>query len=79
VVGVTILAVLVLFNVWFWTGISVAGTVNPPEPSLLVGSVGESVITLDDYFSGGRVFIGLAVGIVGTVAPWMITDSVIGD
>jgi hypothetical protein len=37
------------------------------------------VITLDDYFSGGRVFIGLAVGIVGTVAPWMITDSVIGD
>lgn len=79
VIGVTILAVLALFNVWFWTGIGVVNVINPPEPDIVFGSTSEGIITLDDYLSGGRIFIGLVVGVIGSAVSWAITDSIVSD
>jgi hypothetical protein len=79
VVGVTILAGLALFNVWFWTGIAMINAINPPEPSFVLGSSGDGVLTFADYLSNGRLFIGFVAEAVGTVVSWAIADNVIGD
>ena len=75
VIGVTLLAIMSLFSVFFWIGIGIANVVMPPEAGWSLGG-GVELITLSDYLTFGRLAVGVATGALGTFAAWMIADSV---
>ena len=68
VVGVTILAMLSLFSIFYWVGIMVAAWISPPSGP---------VIYLADYLTFGRSLVGLIFGVLGTGVIWQIFDSAI--
>ncbi len=73
VVGVTAIAIVALFWGFFALLIVVAAATNPPEPALT--TQGELArVGIDDYFSPGRLALGVIAGIVGTLALWAWVD-----
>lgn len=68
VVGVTILAGLSLFSLFYWVGIVVAGWISPPAGP---------IVFLEDYLTFGRSVVGVVTGTIGTIAVWQIVDSAI--
>lgn len=66
--GVIILATLALLSVWFWAAIWVMGILNEPEPTTTL--VGVEVVTFDDYITGGRVLIAVAVAAFLSALTW---------
>jgi hypothetical protein len=62
VVGVTLLALVSLFSIFFWLTIVLVGLVNPPDPF-------EGVLTW------GRVLIATVAGAFLSAMTWRIADS----
>jgi hypothetical protein len=62
VVGVTLLALVILFSLFFWLTIVVVGLVNPPDP--FAGAL-----------IWGRVLIATVAGAILSTMSWRIADS----
>jgi hypothetical protein len=72
VIGVTRLAVLTLFSAFFWAGIGLSAAFIPVDvEDRLLGP------TLADYLTPGRIIMGVATGVIGTIVAWVIADSFI--
>lgn len=76
VVGVTILAVTSLFSTWFAVTFGVVSAINPPQLTVREIIDGE-FITIDDYFTFGRIAICFAVSVLLTFVSWHIVDSAV--
>lgn len=64
VVGVTLLALVTLFSLFFWLTIVVVGLINPPDP--FAGDL-----------TWGRVLIAAVAGALLSALTWSIADSAI--
>lgn len=64
VVGVTLLALVTLFSLFFWLTIVVVGLINPPDP--LAGDL-----------SWPRVLLATVAGALLSALTWSIADSAI--
>jgi hypothetical protein len=73
VVGVTAIAIVAMFWGFFALAIIVAAATNPPESTLVVQGELQRV-GIDDYFSPGRLVVGVIAGVVGSLALWAWVD-----
>lgn len=73
VVGVTAIAIVVLFWGFFTLAIVVASAANPPEPSLTMQGE-QARVGIEDYFSPGRLVVGVIAGVIGSLALWAWVD-----
>jgi hypothetical protein len=62
--GVTLLALVTLFSMFFWLTIVVVGLVNPPDP-------------FEGNLTWGRVLIATVAGAILSAATWAIADNAI--
>jgi hypothetical protein len=62
--GVIILATISAFSFWFGASIGLIGLINEPYGTFREGPV------IEDYFSGGRVFLGVLGAAVLTGLTW---------
>lgn len=72
VVGVTLIAVMVLFSTFFWVGVGISTVIAPIDASDRFAGVG-----VDAYLTGGRIILGIITGVLGTVVAWLVADSII--
>lgn len=74
VAGITILACFALFNVFFWIAIGLISAVNPPDSMIIGNGLNRVELppTLADSLTGGRIFLGLVAGSIGTAVTWAL-------